>query len=87
MSRISSGMPIFALTPHQATRRKVCMYRGVYPSIVDFANFSDDEITKSILDQLKQFGRVNSGDLVIVTRGQTQGEMGGTNRMEIVKVP
>jgi len=87
MSRISSGMPIFALTPHQATRRKVCMYRGVYPSIVDFANFSDEEITQSILSQLKQFGRVNSGDLAIVTRGQTQGEMGGTNRMEIVKVP
>ncbi|SFR64246.1 pyruvate kinase [Thiomicrospira sp. ALE5] len=87
MSRISSGMPIFALTPHQATRRKVCMYRGVYPSIVDFKDFTDDEVTESILSQLKQFGRVNAGDLVVVTRGQRQGEMGGTNRMEIVKVP
>jgi len=87
MSRISSGMPIFALTSHQATRRKVCMYRGVYPSIVDFADLTDAQVTDSILDQLKQFNRVTSGDLVIVTRGQHRGELGGTNRMEIVKVP
>ena len=31
MSRISSGIPIFALTSHVETRRKVTLYRGVYP--------------------------------------------------------
>jgi pyruvate kinase len=87
MSRISSGMPIFALTPHTATRRKVCMYRGVYPSIVDYTGLTDEEVQQNILKQLKGFGIVQEGDLVILTRGEQRGNMGGTNRLEIVKVP
>ena len=87
MSRISSGMPIFALTPHVATRRKVCMYRGVYPSIVDYTGLSDEEVQQNILKQLKSFGIVEEGDLVVLTRGEQRGNMGGTNRLEIVKVP
>ena len=34
MSRISSGIPIFALSRHESTCRKVNLYRGVFP--VDF---------------------------------------------------
>ncbi|WP_038125830.1 pyruvate kinase [Thiomicrospira pelophila] len=87
MSRISSGIPIFALTPHVGTRRKVCMYRGVYPSMVDYSGLNDDEIQQNVLMQLKKFGIVQEGDLVILTRGEQRGTMGGTNRLEIVKVP
>ena len=35
MSRISSGIPIYALTRHVETRRKVTLYRGVYPVSFD----------------------------------------------------
>ncbi|WP_296829556.1 pyruvate kinase [Thiomicrospira sp.] len=87
MSRISSGIPIFALTPHLSTRRKVCMYRGVYPSMVDYTGLNDEEIQQNVLAQLKKFGIVQEGDLVILTRGEQRGTMGGTNRLEIVKVP
>lgn len=87
MSRISSGIPIFALTPHVSTRRKVCMYRGVYPSMVDYSGLNDEEIQQNVLAQLKKFGIVQEGDLVILTRGEQRGTMGGTNRLEIVKVP
>lgn len=87
MSRISSGMPIFALTPHIETRRKVCMYRGVYPSTVDYKGLTDEEVQQTILKQLQGFGIVKTGDLVILTRGEQRGNMGGTNRLEIVKVP
>ena len=31
MSRISSAIPIYALTRHESTRRRVTLYRGVYP--------------------------------------------------------
>lgn len=87
MSRISSGIPIFALTPHIATRRKVCMYRGVYPSTVDYNGLTDEEVQQNVLLQLKSFGLADEGDLVILTRGEQRGTMGGTNRLEIVKVP
>jgi pyruvate kinase len=87
MSRISSGIPIIALTPHLETRRKVTLYRGVYPTSVDYSDLSDDEVKNEILDELKQKGVAKTGDLIIVTRGQSRGLMGGTNQMEIVKIP
>ena len=35
MSRIRSDIPIYAFTRHEATRRRVTLYRGVYPVIFD----------------------------------------------------
>jgi pyruvate kinase len=87
MSRISSGIPIVALTPHLATRRKVTMYRGVYPSTVDYTGLTDEEVQTSIINQLKYRNIVKSGDTMLITRGQARGAMGGTNQLEIVKVP
>lgn len=87
MSRISSGIPIIALTPHIDTRRKVTLYRGVYPTTVDYTGLSDQEVQDQILLELKAKGVTKAGDLVVVTRGQSRGLMGGTNQMEIVKVP
>ena len=87
MSRISSGMPIIALTPHEKTRRKVTLFRGVYPSSVNYDGLTDDEVKIAIMDRIKEFGIADSGDLIIMTRGEKQGAMGGTNKMEIVKLP
>ncbi|MDG6774434.1 pyruvate kinase [Thiomicrorhabdus sp. ZW0627] len=87
MSRISSGMPIIALTPHLNTRRKVTIYRGVYPTSIDYTGLNDEEIQDMILNRIKEFGIAKEGDLVLLTRGESRGLMGGTNRMEIVKVP
>lgn len=87
MSRISSGIPIMALTPHLETRRKVTMYRGVYPSSVDYSGLDDNEVQDRILMKLKNKGLVKAGDMVLLTRGQARGTMGGTNQMEVVKIP
>ena len=87
MSRISSGIPIFALTPHLETRRKVTLYRGVYPNTVDYSGLTDEEVEFEVLDGLKKLGMVKTDDLVLMTRGASRGVLGGTNRMEIVKVP
>ncbi|MDR9498419.1 MAG: pyruvate kinase [Hydrogenovibrio sp.] len=86
MSRISSGIPIIALTPHIETRRKVTLYRGVYPTTVDYTGLTDVEVQEGILNELKAKGVVSTGEMVLVTRGQARGKMGGTNQMEIVKV-
>lgn len=87
MSRISSGIPIYAMTPHLETRRKVTLYRGVYPSTFEYGDEDDAALQKRVLDTLKSYGVVVPGDLVIMTRGAARGVLGGTNRMEIVKVP
>ncbi|WP_040726563.1 pyruvate kinase [Thiomicrorhabdus sp. Kp2] len=87
MSRISSGMPIIAMTPHLDTRRKVTLFRGVYPSSLTYDGLNDEEVKASIMDRIKEFGIAKSGDLILMTRGEVNGTMGGTNKMEIVKLP
>lgn len=88
MSRISSGIPIYALTRHVDTRRKVTLYRGVYPISFDFEVSTDNyiEVTQEAIDELKRRGAVRDGDLVIVTRGDLTGVEGGTNAMKILRV-
>lgn len=86
MSRISSGVPIYAMTPHVSTRRKVTLYRGVYP--VNFVNPSDnpEEVLNEAVDELRRRSAVRDGDIVILTIGEPLAKPGGTNTMKIVRV-
>ncbi len=86
MSRISSGIPIFALTAHVSTRRKVTLYRGVYPISFDTKTRDHATINREAVDELKRRGVVRDGDLVIITKGDLMGVMGGTNAMKILRV-
>jgi len=86
MSRISSGIPIYAMTRHQATRRKVTLFRGVYPLNFDISASNHVEINKEVLDELLERGAVQAGDLVIITKGDLMGMHGATNTMKIVRV-
>ncbi|GMQ96859.1 MAG: pyruvate kinase [Gammaproteobacteria bacterium] len=86
MSRISSGIPIYAMTPRIETRRRVTLYRGVYP--VSFEPGSKDHalVNKEAIDELVRRGVVRDGDLVVITKGDLTGVTGGTNAMKIVRV-
>ncbi len=86
MSRISSGIPIYALTGHVETRRKVTLYRGVYPVSFSTATQDHAEVNKEAVDELLRRGAVRDGDLVIITKGDLMGVHGGTNAMKIVRV-
>ncbi|MCW8825301.1 MAG: pyruvate kinase [Gammaproteobacteria bacterium] len=87
MSRISSGIPIYSMTRHVATRRKVTLYRGVYPVSFDSTMTTDQAlINREAVDELRRRGAVRDGDLVIITKGDLMGINGGTNAMKIVKV-
>ena len=86
MSRISSGIPIYALTSHVETRRKVTLYRGVYPVSFTPTSSNHAEVNQDAVDELVRRGAVRDGDLVIITKGDLMGVMGGTNAMKIVRV-
>lgn len=86
MSRISSGIPIYAMTRHEATRRKVTLFRGVYPVAFDVTAEHHVEINREVAGELKNRGTVQEGDLVIITKGDMAGVLGGTNTMKIVRV-
>jgi pyruvate kinase len=86
MSRISSGIPIYALTGHVETRRKVTMYRGVYPVSFEVTDGDRSKVFTEAVDELLRRGAVRDGDLIIITRGAMMGVKGGTDSMTILRV-
>jgi pyruvate kinase len=86
MSRISSAVPIYALTSQVETRRKVSLYRGVYPVAFEVKTSDHATVNKEAIDELRRRGTVRDGDLVLITKGDLTGVMGGTNAMKIAMV-
>jgi pyruvate kinase len=88
MSRIRSDIPVYAFTPHEATRRRVTLYRGVYPVIFDVraAGESTEKLYRALFTRLLELRLVKKRDLVILTKGEHLGVEGGTNSMQILKV-
>jgi pyruvate kinase len=87
MSRIRSDIPVYAFTRHEATRRRVTLYRGVYPVIFDVTAPGDTEtLYRALFTRLLELQLVKKRDLVILTKGELSGVQGGTNSMVILKV-
>ncbi len=88
MSRISSGIPIYAMTTHKKTCRKVAMYRGVYPVWVHEKLTDPREANRIVVEHLIEEEVVSVDDLVIITKGDLMGAGtdGGTNQMKVIRV-
>jgi pyruvate kinase len=86
MSRVRSDIPIYALTRQAATRSRVTLYRGVYPVAYDVTDENRDAHYFSIFRQLLDLKLVAEGDLIILTKGELSGVVGGTNSMQILQV-
>lgn len=86
MSRIRSGIPIYALCPTESGCRKMCLYRGVYPIVFDDSGMDDHEVNRIAINKLEERGIVQAGDNVIITRGEKMGVIGSTNTMKILTV-
>lgn len=87
MSRVRSDIPIYAFTRQEATRRRVTLYRGVYPVSFDVTHTNPDMLYPAIMSQAVELGLCKPGDSIIVTKGELSGVAGGTNSMKILKVP
>ena len=85
MSRISSGIPIFALTPHEETQRRVTLYRGVYPVSFNVDHSDYSLVNKEAVEELQRHGVVRDGDIVIITKGDLEVQ-GSTNSLKLVRV-
>ena len=86
MSRIRSGIPIYAFSRHISTQRRVTLYRGVYPIHFDMPSLNPKEINQHAVAELERRGIVKKGDLVIITCGDLIGVHGWTNAMKIMEV-
>ena len=86
MSRIRSDIPIYALTPHESTSRRVALYRGVFPVEFEVDQSNPRSLYQDIFNALLAGGHVEVGDHVIFTKGDLDGVEGSTNAMKIVTV-
>lgn len=73
MSRISSGLPIFALSRNESTLNLCALYRGVTPVAFDNNDSSTSAKAQAAVQLLKDKGFLMSGDLVLLTHGDERG--------------
>ncbi|MEZ5729925.1 MAG: pyruvate kinase [Burkholderiaceae bacterium] len=86
MSRLDSGVPIYALTPEVGSRRRMSLYREVHPIEFNFAARERDALLLEAEAKLLEAGVVRKGDPVVITIGDPIGKSGGTNSLTIVRI-
>lgn len=85
MSRISSGLPIFAMSRHEKTLNQTALYRGVTPVFCSTHTDGLAAVTEAV-SRLREKGYLSQGDLVMVTQGDQMGLVGSTNTSRILEV-
>lgn len=86
MSRIRSGIPIFALTRLESTKRRMALYRGVEAISFDPTVLARENVNRLAAEELTKRGLVKDGDLIALTKGDHMGILGGTNAIKILKI-
>ena len=86
MSRMNSGVPIYALTPDAESVGRMVLYRGVCPLRMNQQHTDRDLLLAEAEQLLIDRGVVEKGDLIALTIGEPIGCAGGTNTLKIVRV-
>lgn len=86
MSRVRSHIPIYGLSRHAATLRRMTLYKGVHPIPFDATNIDRRILNHAAISELEQRGILHKGELVILTKGDLIGIHGKTNSLKIVTV-
>ncbi len=86
MSRLNSGVPIYALTPDPETFTKLALFRDTRTFLMPQHSHDRDKLLAESEAHLLAAGVVEQGDLIIITIGEPIGKTGGTNTMKIVRI-
>jgi len=85
VAKYRPNLPVYAVTPTQAVRRRMILYRGVRSIRVDIEGDTEAQIRsveKSVLDS----GELNKGDVVVITMGSPVSDPGTTNLMKVHRI-
>lgn len=85
MSRIRSTIPIFAMSRHEQTCRRMTLFKGVYPVYFDVTQFKTWDISKYAMDKLIQMDLLQEDDKIILTKGHIIGIGGNTNTLKVLQ--
>ncbi|MBI4937188.1 MAG: pyruvate kinase [Nitrosomonadales bacterium] len=86
MSRMSAGVPIFALTPVRTTLTKATLFSGVHPITFEPSSKMPSVALVEAEEELVRLGLAGEGDLMVMTIGEAIGTSGHTNTLKIVRV-
>jgi pyruvate kinase len=86
MSRLSSGLPIFALSRRADTLQRLALCRGVIPLFFDFTAFAPEDLEARTIEFLVDGGFLARGDFILLTMCSAEGEQGKTDMMKIIPV-
>ena len=85
MSRLSSGLPIYALSGNPQTLSYCALYRGVTPVKFNSTTADSIEYIGNALQTLKDAEYLKEGDLILLTHGDDN-HAGSTNTCKIIKI-
>lgn len=86
MSRITTTLPIVAMSRHEETLNLMALYRGVKPVFFDSRDSAPGELRKDVVALLKEKNLVEDGDIVILTHGDRMETIGATDAIKIIVV-
>jgi pyruvate kinase len=79
-------VPILALTPGAATRRRLALSWGVHSVIAEEIRHVD-EISERAIEQVRRCELARPGDAIIITAGTPLGMSGNTNLLKVERLP
>jgi pyruvate kinase len=86
MSRMNAGVPIFALTPIEATLTRMTLFSGVHPIAFKPTSRAPATALREAEAELLRLEMVANDDLVVMTIGDAVGKTGHTNAMKITRI-
>ena len=78
-------MPIIAFSPDQSIRRRLALYWGVVPRIMEPVK-NADLMAEIVSDRLLEDGVVKPGDRVVLVHGSPLGIPGATNSIRLHEI-
>lgn len=87
MSRIRSAVPIFAFSHSVGTLHRMSLIRGVQAVDFDITPYTVETLPEAVVAELLRRGAVETGDWIILARGELGDYQEGTNGMTIWRVP
>lgn len=86
LSRVNSGIPVYAITPSIEAAQQMALYRDVHPMLTDSKAKIPAEMIEDAKKLLFTINAIEKGDTILVTSGDELHKIGGTNTMRIVRL-
>ncbi len=85
-SRFRSDVPIYGLSRHPETRRRLALVRDVVPVAFDSRGMPPREAARNATRVLFELGLLSTGDRLIFTSGDSMESKGATNTLRLLEV-